>query len=177
MANKKINNNQALSWHIVEDKIISEINWLMRNIDIYKDKDCPIDVCRSCLLRKIAIMIVSGQIQATKLNKTSISKSFWSKTKKDYNHKKIFHGNDWHQKTMRTIENHYLSKGYHVIREQNLHWGRADLGVYKKNKADLLIEVGTTSFYKIWYNLQTMHKFIYLIVPNNDYLIEFIKSE
>jgi len=75
---------------------------------------------------------------------------------------------------MEKIENHFLSQGFKVIREQTVAWGRADLGIYKKNKQDLLIEVGTTSLFKLWVNLRTVKDFTYLIVPNDEMLIEFV---
>jgi len=60
------------------------------------------------------------------------------------------------------------SLGFDVVREPTLHQGRADLGVYKKGTPDLFIEVGTTSLRR---------NFIYLIVPNDEKLIEFTRTK
>jgi len=64
--------------------------------------------------------------------------------------------------------------GYKVIREPNLYWGRADLEVYKQGEKLLFIEVGTISLFKLWTNLKLMKNCIYLIVPDDNKLIEFV---
>jgi len=117
-------------------------------------------------------------MRATEITKSPPLQSFWKvKNKiKRINKSKIFHGKDWHRKTIEQIENHFLSCGCKIVREPTLYWGRADLGVYKRGECDLLIEVGTTSFYKLWINLEMSKNSIYLIVPNDDKLIEFICS-
>jgi hypothetical protein len=164
-------------WHVVEKKIQEEINWLRNSIETFSSKEeyAPV-TCRECLMRRIAILIISGKVKATQIRKIPPLKSFWiNKKRKRLNKAVKCHGGDWHQETMNKIENHFLSQGFEVIREPNLHWGRADLGVFKKNNQDLYIEVGTTSFFKLWINLEMMQKFIYLIVPNDDELIEFRK--
>ena len=77
---------------------------------------------------------------------------------------------------MRKIENHFLHQNYEVEREPDLHWGRADLGVYKNGEKALYIEVGTTSLFKLLANLMQMENSVYLIVPNDNKLIEFTCS-
>jgi len=68
-----------------------------------------------------------------------------------------------------------LWKNWHKVEKkikEEMNW----LGVYKEGKANLFIEVGTTSFYKLWINLEQMKKmknFVYLIVLNDDKMIEF----
>lgn len=77
---------------------------------------------------------------------------------------------------MEKIEQHYKFLGFEVEREPTLNYGRADLGVYKKSEKTLLIEVGTIQLYKLWHNLHTLPTdTIYLIVPNDEKLIEFQK--
>ncbi len=166
-------------WDIVEKKIKEEMDWLRGAIDTFsnKEKSAPMG-CRECFLRRIAILIVSGQVKARQIRKSSGLKSFWldkSKTNRK-NRKKMHHGSDWHRETMEKIENHFLRLGYQVAREPDLHQGRADLGVYKKGEPDLLIEVGTTSFFKLWLNLKTMRHSVYLIIPDDHKLIEFTKK-
>lgn len=166
-------------WDIVEKKIKEEMDWLRDAIDTFfnEEKSAPMG-CRECFLRRIAILIVSGQVKARQITKSPGLKSFWINKRKTNrkNRKKIYHGSDWHRETMEKIENHFLRLGYDVVREPNLHQGRADLGVYKKGMPDLLIEVGTTSFFKLWLNLETMRNSVYLIVSNDDKLIEFKKK-
>lgn len=143
-----------------------------------EEKYAPV-TCRQCLMRKIAILIVSGKVKATEITKRPPLKSFWkikNKTNRKKNRPKIQHGEAWHSKTMEQIEDFFLRQGYKVIREPILHWGRADLGIFKKNKQDLYIEVETTSFFKLWMNLRIMENFTFLIVPNDDKLIEFVKE-
>lgn len=164
-------------WDTIEKKIKEEINWLRSAIDTFftEEKSAP-QGCRECFLRKIAILIVSGQIKAHQITKAPPLKSFWISKKKinRKNGKKIFHGSDWHKETMEKIEDHFLRLGYEVTREPDLHHGRADLGVYKKGEKDLLVEVGMTSLFKLWMNLEQMKNSTYLIVPNDDKLIEFV---
>lgn len=120
-------------------------------------------------------MIVSGEIQATEIIKGPFLKSFWAG--RIGHNKKLsrYRGGDWHRETTAIIENHFLRRGYKVILEPDLQHGRADLVVSKKNEPDLYIEVGTiSSFFKLWMNLKRMKKRIYLIVPNDDELIEFV---
>ncbi len=120
-------------------------------------------------LRCIAVLIVSGQVKATEIKREPQLKSFWN-TKKRVKIKKN------KVRKRHGIENHFLSRGFEVSCEPTLHQGRADLGVYEKGKANLLIEVGTTSLFKLWLNLKQKKHFTYLIFPNDDKLIEFIKE-
>lgn len=113
---------------------------------------------------------------AKELNKKPSLENFWKLNKQmkiKQNKKPLHHGKDWHKETMKTIETYFLSAGYKVIREPNLSWGRADLGIYKKGHRDLYIEVGTTSLSKLWINLATMPNIIYLLHPNDNIILEF----
>ncbi len=173
-----LKSKKSLPWDVAEKKIAEEIKWLRGAIDTFSNEEKGVAItCRECLMRKIAILIISGKIRASEIRKSPPLKNFWGiKNRKTMNKKKRpnkQHGSDWHMETMKKIENHFLSRGYQVVQEPNLYWGRADLGIYKKGKPDLLIEVGTTSFFKLWMNLEMMKNFIYLIVPDDDKLIEF----
>lgn len=166
--------NKALAWHEAEKLIQNEIIWLRNNIETFykEDKSAPV-TCNDCLLRKIAMLIVFGKVTATEINKSSDLKSFWSENNSKNTKLRIYHGSDWHREIMKKIENHFSSQGFDVTREPTLQWGRADLGVYKQGEQDLLIEVGTTSLFKLWLNLERMKHFTYLIVPDDNKLIEF----
>ncbi len=178
----KTSNNQ-LSWQETELRISEETVWLGNVIETFfnEERNGILD-CKNCLLRKIALLVVSGVVKAKEIEREPPLKSFWTATtsKKSANRfqrPKMRHGGDWHRDTMGAIEYHFLIRGYEVEREPNLHWGRADLGVYKNGEQDLYIEVGTTSFFKLLTNLTTMRDFIYLIVPNDDRLIEFRRGD
>ncbi|MDO8601226.1 MAG: hypothetical protein Q7R46_00930 [bacterium] len=167
--------NKFLHWNEVEKLILNEIIWLRNNIETFhkEEKSAPV-TCNNCLLRKIAILLISGKVTATEISKSSKSKGFWIENNLKNKKLKIYHGSDWHREMMEKIENHFSSQGFDVIREPTLQWGRADLGVYKKGERDLLIEVGTTSLFKFWLNLEKMKNTTYLIVPNDEKIIEFI---
>ena len=131
-------------WDTVEKKIKEEIIWLQTNIDTFSNKERTAPTgCRECFMRRIAILIVSGQVKVKEITRTP-----------------------------------FLSLGFKVVREPDVSGGRADLGVFKKGKPTLYIEVGTTSFFKLWLNLarKRIKNFTYLIVPNDDKLIEFTCS-
>lgn len=177
MNNSPSPNYKFPAWHEVEAQIQKEINWLRESIETFSDKEkyAPIN-CRECLMRRIAVLIVSRKITSTEINKSSDLKSFWTEIDQYNENARIYHGQDWHRETMGKIENHFTLQGFEVVREPNLHWGRADLGVHKKGEKDLYIEVGTTSFFKLWMNLNQMRNFTYLIVPSDNKLIEFTSN-
>lgn len=171
------------SWYAVEHKIQEELEWLTNSIDTFSNEEnfdqkiCN-EIFTRYLLRNITLLILSQKVQATEITKKSSLKSFWKVNckinKRKRNKKIISHGKEWHAKTMEIIENHFLSLGYKVIREPNLYWGRADLEVYKQGEKLLFIEVGTISLFKLWTNLKLMKNCIYLIVPDDNKLIEFV---
>lgn len=167
----------TLSWDKVEKKIKEEMDWLDKSIETMfgaSRKNDPI-TCKRCLLRSIAVLIVTGSVKATEINKKEPSKGFWLTKKKIK--KGLTHGGDWHRQTIAQVEDHFIKQGYQMVREPNFHWGRADLGAYKKDKADIIIEIGTTSFFKLWMNLQVMRNCTYLIIPNDDKIIEFVRDK
>lgn len=170
-------NKKILPWHTVEKKIQEEMDWLRNSLKTflnYKDSNVLIK-CKECLLRKIAIMIVRGEILATEYRKKSPLKSFWIANKVN-TQKEIYHGKEWHSKIIKQLENHFIYQGYKIIRQPDLNWGRSDLGAFKKGEQPIYIEVGSTSIFKIWINLKTLGNFTYLIVPSNEKLVEFRKN-
>lgn len=170
---QKIWNN----WLIVEKKIEEETNWLKNVVATFLDKETSApEGCRLCFIRKIAILIITGQVMAKEIKRDSTLKSLWLEKKQKNNRKKINHGKEWHQKIMEKIENHFLAQGYKVKREPDIYGGRADLVAYKTKNHLIFIEVGTTSFFKLWLNLEKTNNFTYLIVPDDEKIIEFIKK-
>lgn len=163
-----------LPWHIVEKQIHKEIDWLKRVIDT-RDKEQMLPTPEGInkwssnyyLYRLVAILIVSGKIKAREIK----SSNLWGKNK---NIKKVHrHGKAWHKKMMNIIDNYFKVQEYNITTEPNLHQGRADLGIFKKNKKDLYIEVGTTAVYKLCINLHFMKNCIILVVPSENKIIEF----
>ena len=167
---------EVSSWEEVENKIQQEISWLKEKLETFFEKEdqAPI-TCKDCILRNIAILIVSGKIQASEIKKDLSLNSFWNGKISTGKHN-IRHGSDWHREKMQEIKGHFLAEGYEVAREPTLSYGRADLGIYKEGMLDLFIEVGTVSLFKLWQNLETTEKAIFLIIPNNEQLVEFIKT-
>jgi hypothetical protein len=176
MSDFPLSNKKFPAWHEVEEQIQKEVNWLRRSIETFsKEEKYALIGCRECLMRRISVLIVSGVVKTTEINRSPELESFW-KGNNQNNLKNVYHGSSWHRTTMEKIENHFRDQGCDVVCEPTLQWGRADLGVYKEGEKDLFIEIGTTSLFKLYINLKRMRNFIYLIVPNDDYLIEFIKD-
>lgn len=182
MPTKNPKTKKSLPWNEVEKAIIKEMDWLRQVIDTFSEKEDPIGgtpgvhYCRECLIRRIAILILSGKIKAKQINRKAPLNSLWLGKKRNKKGVKT-HGTEWHSQTMNQIEDHFIKQGHEVVREPNLHWGRADLGAHKKGRPSIFIEVGTTSFSKLWLNLATKGIFVYLIVPDDDKIIEFTKLQ
>ena len=167
------------TWDQVEKKISEEMEWLDKSISrFYRHDDHGLIKCKNCLLRKIAILIVSGKVKAREINKSTGLVSFWNLDlplhEVQKNLPKIFHGQKWHSEIMTMIENHFLHQECAVTRERALHWGRADLGIYKESEKNLFVEVGTVSLEKVWINLNAMENIVYLLVLDDQKLIEFM---
>lgn len=80
------------------------------------------------------------------------------------------HGAFWHDSLIRIIENYFNYNKHKTELEPAMYYGRADLGVPSLN---LFIEVGTINLYKLYNNLINMADCKIIVVPENDYLIEF----
>ena len=163
----------GLPWHVVEEAINREIEWLERVIEqtvISKVPGC--DDCRYTF-RKIALLIVTGRITA----KESIARDghdLWNDlTKKHGIKKSARHGGVWHRKMMNVLTEYFAREGFEVIPEPFLSQGRADLGIYKNGHAPLFVEIGDTSVYKLWWNLQMLTNCRILLVPDEKQAIEF----
>ncbi|MCD6500707.1 tyrosine-type recombinase/integrase [bacterium] len=175
-SNKDRTRPQLLPWNIVETSINKEITWLKDNISIlpesYKQKHLLIN-CDECLLRKLAILITSGKVETTRF-KAKKGKDLWSGLTKQKKIQKISkHGEEWHRRMIDVISHYFRLQHYKTLTEPILNYGRADLGVYSNSKNPLYIEVGTVSLYKLWYNFLTMKNSYFLLVPSEEYAIEF----
>jgi len=159
-------------WNVIENRIKKEILWLKNNIDTlpagYRSKDALI-TCEECVLRKLAILIVSGKIRVKKIK---FKKLPWEYDPELY--KNHIHGEEWHRKMMNVVANYFKKDGYQTSLEPIINFGRADVGAFSKSlKPPIYIEVGTTSLYKLLYNLLTMENSIFLIIPIEEHMIEF----
>lgn len=97
-------------WHVVEEKIKKEMNWLRNIVSTYlkEEKLAPMG-CRECFIRRIAILIISGRIKAKEIKKSPRLKTFWLNKRVKKKRPEICHGSDWHQEMMEKIENHFLT--------------------------------------------------------------------
>jgi len=163
----------GLPWHIVEEAINREIEWLERVIEqtvIGKVPGC--DDCRYTF-RKIALLIITGRITAKELLARDGHDLWDDLTKKHGIKKSARHGGVWHRKMMNVLNEYFAKQGFEVIAEPFLSQGRADLGIHKDGHMDLFIEIGTTSAYKLWWNLQILTNCRILLVPDEKQAIEF----
>lgn len=167
----------SLAWDIVEGAIERECEWLASRIHAFQNRqhdgvDVPLVCCNHCLFRKIAMLIVTGKITAKEYRRDPSLLSFWGDYGLDQA-KSIYHGKEWHSRTMEHIASHFSKQGFRVELEPSFHWGRVDLGIYAEDVQPLLIEVGTISIFKLWINLKKMRGVTYLLVPSDDVLVEF----
>lgn len=173
---QKMKFSKSPTWHAVEVAIREEIAWLKRCIPILPERfkrNSTLLTCDDCLLRKIAILIVSGKIKASEL-KTENGNDIWNGLIKQKNLPKTSkHGQEWHKKMMDVIYEYFKLQNYKVALEPVLNYGRADLGVYSKPNRPIYIEVDTVSLFKLWYNFSTMRNTTFLIVPSENNVIEF----
>jgi hypothetical protein len=165
--------NAGLPWHIVEEAINREIEWLERVIEqtvIGKVPGC--DDCRYTF-RKIALLIVTGKIKAKEFIARDGHDLWDDLTQKHGMKASARHGGDWHKRVMDVITEYFESQGFEVIPEPFLSQGFADLGIYKDGHMNLFVEIGTTSAHKLWRNLQMLTNSKILLVPDEKRAIEF----
>jgi hypothetical protein len=74
---------------------------------------------------------------------------------------------------MNVISEYFKLQDCKVVSEPILNYGRADLGIYPRSNEALYIEIGTVSLFKLWYNLSTMKNVTFLLIPSENYAIEF----
>jgi hypothetical protein len=163
----------GLAWHIVEEAINNEVKWLERVIEqtvIRKVPGC--DDCRYTY-RKIALLIVTGKIRAKEFIAREGHDLWDDLTQKHGMKESARHGGSWHKKMMDVITEYFENQEFEVIPEPFLSKGRADLGIYKDGHMDLFVEIGTTSAYKLWWNLQMLMNSKILLVPDEKRAIEF----
>lgn len=163
-----------LPWHVVERAINKEIKWLKRVIDQTSPRQMP--GCDECLstYRKIGLLIITGEVGAKEIRAKTGHDLWGDLTKEKGFGKNSRHGGVWHRKMLDVLRHYFSKRGFEVIDEPFLAKGRADLGVYKKGYKDLFIEVGTTSLYKLWWNLRILNNVVILLVPSETSAIEFV---
>lgn len=170
----------ALPWHEVELTILHEERWLHDVFDFgpFSGKDSipiPLGLSNDKMIRQIAIAIVNGAVEACEIRST-VEFGLWSDKIiyiDEIDEENERHGSHWHRSMMSLVKQHFNNEGFDVINEPYLSLGRADLGVYKSGYPDMFVEIGTTSLFKTWFNLQTMQNKILLFIPTTSYAIEF----
>jgi len=163
----------GLPWHVVEEAINREIEWLERAIQktvIGKVPGC--DDCRYTY-RKIALLIVTGKIKAKEFIAREGHDLWDDLTQKHGIKGSARHGGVWHREMMDIVTQYFADQGFEVIPEPFLSQGRADLGVHKDSHMDLFVEIGDTSPHKLWWNLQMLSNCRILLVPDEKRAIEF----
>lgn len=162
--------SKSLPWDVVERAIIKEVRWLKETITetLYKDKG----ICRDCIYRRLAILILSGKIKAKDIKSTIC---LWGEEESLPIGKP--HGKEWHSEMMKLLNSYFKSLGYDVTIEPNLNMGRADLGVYKNGERNLFVEVGTVSLQKLLFNLESMEGSDFLLVLASNHALEFSISK
>jgi hypothetical protein len=163
----------GLPWHIVEGAINRESKWLERVIEQTSIDKVP--GCDDCpyTFRKIALLIVAGKIKAKEFIARDGHDLWDDLTQKHGIKGSARHGGVWHRKMMDLLSEYFSKQGFEVIPEPFLSKGRADLGTYKDGHMDLFVEVGATSAYKLWWNLQILTNCRILLVPDEKRVIEF----
>ena len=127
----------GLPWHIVEEAINREIEWLDRVIEqtvIRKVPGC--DDCRYTF-RKIALLIINGRITAQELVARDGHDLWDDLTKKHGIKKSARYGGVWHRKMMNVLTEYFAKQGFEVITEPFFSQGHANLGIYKDDYTDL----------------------------------------
>jgi hypothetical protein len=167
----------GLPWHIVEEAINHESEWLRRVIVQTSTEKVPgCDECRYTF-RKIALLIITGRIKAKEFIARD-GHDLWDDLTQEHGVEKTArHSGSWHRRMMDVITEYFENQGFEVIPEPFLNKGRADLGIYKDGYTDLFVEVGTTSAYKLWWNLQMLTNSKILLVPDEKRVIEFACSD
>ncbi len=169
--------NRDIRWHTVESLINKETDWLKKNLSVMPERYRSGHSLFSdeYLIRKIAILVVSGKVQASEV---TTKENLWFNSKNGFTHDSLTsHGKFWHRKMMETVYNYFSSQKYKVEVEPQLKLGRADLGVYSEAEGPLFIEIGSVSPLKIWYNLSRKNDINFLLVPHNEYIIELFKEK
>lgn len=161
---------KSLPWDEVEKVIAKEVKWLKEAIleSPYRKRNEFEDLCRNCIYRRIAILIISGKIKAKDI-KSSVC--LWGEENLRKTSKP--HGKEWHNEMIGLAYNHFKSLGFDITIEPNLNIGRADLGIYKKDKRNLFIEIGTVSLPKLLFNLESMEDSDFLLVLDSNRAVEF----
>lgn len=133
------NNQEGLPWHIVEQAIIKEKQWIIQAFDFgqKKRKDDEERYSTDEMLRP-------REINTQNINALWISDKNW-----EFGYTKERHGAKWHRAMMNLVRRHFKENNFEVTTEPYLNWGRADLGVYKQGYPNLYVEIGTTSLFKV----------------------------
>lgn len=172
---KNEDSKKELHWYDGEQAITLEVAWLKENIltmPITYRGERAVTQCDDCILHNIALLIVSGEIRATYIKSKTNEHDLWGGlTRSDQIPHTSRHGKEWHRKMIDVVAEYF--KGCEQVSEPTLHYGRADLGIMQTNGIPIYVEVGTVSLFKLWYNLSVMKDAVFVLVPDENYVIEF----
>lgn len=173
------NESHFEEWNSTERQINDEIVWLRQSLAAMPKSYAlhhPLLHCYDCILRRIAILIVSGTIGAAEYRLKGQG-TFWGPDSQNIDLQTKKHGKTWHTKMMNKLSAYFARESSKISIEPTLDYGRADLAVYSHTKRVIYVEVGTISLFKLWYNLHTMADSIFLIVPSEEYVVEFVTHQ
>jgi hypothetical protein len=174
ISNKNLLNKQGLPWHVVEQAIREEEEWLRNIFQTQRGQGEHCDLCFNYALRLISLEIVKGRVRVQEFNASANVPDLWEGlTVNQQIEHHAYHGGSWHRKMMGVLEVYFESYGYNVEVEPHLSKGRGDLGVYKEGERNLYIEVGTVMIHKFWQNLVSMGDALFLVVPDERNAYEF----
>lgn len=155
------------SWQEIEKNINDTKRFLKNNIEPSPFNQEDSICCRDCILRYISILIVSGRVKAIKISSDG---NLWSPYNIDFDSETKHHGSEWHNSMINKINSYFLLKGYLTEKEPNLYFGKADVCVKDLN---IYVEVGTVNIYKLLINLIKLKNCSIIIMPCDDYILEF----
>lgn len=166
-----------ISWQEVERTINQNILALKENISIltagYKSQTPLSNIikCDDCILRKIATLMAARIVSYEKIPVQKLWPGFSFNSNAESASRQ---GKHWHRHTIDSVAQYMKAVGNNITFEPPLNYGRADISITKNNTITH-IEIGTVSLFKIWYNLMVMPSVVFILVPNEEYIIKFKK--
>ena len=155
-----------MNWNEVELQINKEADFLKNSLDTSPFTQNDAINCTDCLFRLVAILIVSGKIEVSKI---LVKNNFFGKENNLDTDKKR-HGSHWHSNKMLIIEQYLSNNKITITDEKKLLYGRSDLYIEDKN---IFIEVGTINLYKLYVNLLNMKNVRIIVIPSDNYILDF----
>lgn len=142
-----------MGWREVEMEIEKELLWLKNNITPYQKDDNILGVSDDIFYRAIAILIVSGRVQATEYD---FDVSAFIGVVDENNEIKKMHGSYWHDSVIKSVSRYLIERDLIVNNDQpSLAYGYADVSLDISGSM-FYLEVDTINIFKLWVNLVSM---------------------